>query len=64
MKEIHQMYYDLSMRYELPMLDYSNCYLSQDTTYFYNATHLNKTGSDLFSAQLAYDLDSLGIILK
>lgn len=31
-------------------------------TYFYNASHLNKNGSELFSIMLANDLDSLGIV--
>ena len=30
----------------------------------YNASHLNKEGAELFSYQLAHDLDSLGIIKK
>ena len=60
--EIHQIYYNLSKQYDIPLLDYSDCYLSQDTAYFYNATHLNKLGAEIFSAQLAHDVYSLGII--
>lgn len=62
MDEIHQMYYDLSKLYNIPLLDYSKSSLSQDTTCFYNATHLNRKGSELFSIQLAHDLDSLNLI--
>lgn len=47
---------------DVPILDYTFSYLSYDTTYFYNASHLNKNGSELFSIMLANDLDSLGII--
>lgn len=62
LEEIHCLYYDLANKYNLPILDYANCWLSQDTTYFYNATHLNKQGAELFSTKLAHDIDSLGII--
>ena len=62
LEEIHGLYYDLANKYNLPILDYANCWLSQDTNYFYNATHLNKQGAELFSTKLAHDIDSLGII--
>lgn len=62
LEEIHGLYYDLANKYNLPILDYANCWLSQDTTYVYNATHLNKQGAELFSTKLAHDIDSLGII--
>ena len=62
MDEIHRIYYDLADQFDIPILDYSDCFLSQDTTCFYNATHLNKKGSELFTLRLAHDLDSLGII--
>lgn len=61
-EEIHQLYRSLSAEYEIPFLDYSEWYLSSDTTYFYNAMHLNREGAELFSTQLAHDLDSLGIV--
>lgn len=61
-KEIMDIYMDLSKKYDVPILDYTFSTLSQDTTYFYNATHMNKQGAELFSIQLAHDLDSLGII--
>ena len=35
------------------------CY---DTTYFYNAMHLNKIGAEIFSDTLANDIKRLGII--
>lgn len=46
----------------VPFLDYSNSSICYDTMNFYNAMHLNARGSDLFSKQLAHDLDSLGLI--
>lgn len=62
MDKIHQLYYDISKKYYIPLLDYSDSYISQDTIYFYNASHLNKKGAELFSVRLAHDLDSLNII--
>lgn len=64
LEEIHGLYYELSEKYDIPILDYTNCWLSQDTVFFYNANHLNKTGAELFTTKLCHDLDSLGIIQK
>ena len=50
-----------SEKYDIPVLDYIYDTLCYDTAYFYNATHLNKTGAELFTKKLCYDLDSLGI---
>lgn len=60
--DIHKIFYELSEKYDIPILDYETCWISQDTTYFQNATHLNKRGAELFSTILANDIDSLGII--
>jgi len=62
LEEIHSIYYNLSDEYGIPILDYTNCRLSQDTMFFRNATHLNKTGAELFTTQLCHDLDSLGLL--
>ena len=59
---IKHIYTSLSEQYNIPFLDYSECYLSGDTTYFYNAMHLNRQGAEIFSLKLAHALDSLGII--
>ena len=48
-----------SEKYQIPVLDYTYDSLSYDTLYFYNATHLNKTGAKLFTTKLCQDLDSL-----
>lgn len=44
------------------ILDYTNCFLSFDTTFFYNSSHLNRSGAEIFTKMLAHDIDSLGII--
>lgn len=59
--EFYKTFQSYSNKYQIPMLDYTYYYLSYDTTYFYNATHLNKTGAELFTTKLCHDLDSLGI---
>ena len=51
-----------SEKYDIPVLDYIYDSISYDTAYFYNATHLNKTGAELFTIKLCHDLDSLGIL--
>lgn len=60
--EVYETFQSYSNKYQIPILDYTYYYLSYDTTYFYNANHLNKTGAELFTKQLCYDLDSLGIL--
>jgi hypothetical protein len=51
-----QVYYDFSAKYNIPLLDYTHDSLCYDTAYFYNAMHLNKKGSELFSLKLANDI--------
>jgi hypothetical protein len=43
-------------RYHFPFLDYSADSISMNRDFFYNATHLNKTGAALFSEKLAADI--------
>jgi lysophospholipase L1-like esterase len=49
--------------YQIPFFDYSNDSLCLNKELFYNTTHLNKKGADLFSKKLASDLRT-GDILK
>lgn len=60
--EFFACYKDYAERYDIPILDYTYQELCMDTAYFYNATHLNRQGAELFSTQLAHDLDSLNLI--
>lgn len=59
---MYEMYDTLAIKYGIPILDYNYDPLCYDTAYFYNATHMNKKGSELFSVKLAHDIDSLGIL--
>lgn len=62
MEEVYNIYETLSQRFQIPIIDYNYDKMCSDTTLFYNATHLNKKGAEIFSVKLAHDLDSLGII--
>ncbi len=46
----------------VPILNYYSCDISFDSSNFYNYTHLNKKGSELFTMKLCHDLDSLGLV--
>ncbi|MGV8813802.1 MAG: hypothetical protein ACOH2D_06790 [Gelidibacter sp.] len=45
-----------AQKYHIPFLDYSQNSISYNKDNFYNVTHLNKTGSEIFSKLLAHDL--------
>lgn len=60
--EMHQLYQNIATKFEIPILDYNDIPMCYDTTYFYNATHLNRTGAELFTTKLAHDIDSLGLL--
>lgn len=55
-------YRQMSEKYGIPLLDYSSVPWADDSTFFYNANHINLRGSEFFSAYLAHDLDSLEIL--
>jgi hypothetical protein len=55
-QEILSFYKKIAEEYAIPFMDYSNCFLSQDKSYFYNSQHLNKKGAELFSQQVANDI--------
>lgn len=57
--EMYYMYQELASQFKIPILDYTDMSICYDTTYFYNGTHLNKIGAEIFTTQLAHDLDSL-----
>jgi hypothetical protein len=57
--EIKSIYRSFSEKYDFPFLDYSDDPICRDTAYFYNAMHLNKKGSELFSLKLAGDIKAL-----
>lgn len=59
--EVIDRYRHIARRHELLFLDYSDDSLCFDKQYFYNALHLNKRGSELFTATLAHDLKKYAV---
>lgn len=59
---MYEMYNTIASKHCIPILDYNNKPYCYDTSYFYNATHMNKLGAQKFSVDLAHDLDSLNIL--
>jgi len=51
----------ISQKHNIPFLSYSSDPLCYNKKYFYNAMHLNKTGTDLFNVKLVRDLRKTGI---
>jgi len=60
--DMYELYGEMARKYKIPVLDYMHDPLCYSTNYFYNAMHLNKTGADLFSAKLADDIKTLGLL--
>jgi hypothetical protein len=61
-KGMFLMYDSIAKKHDIPVLNYTYDAISYDTCFFYNASHLNKVGAEIFTRKLASDLDSLGII--
>lgn len=59
--KMYAMYNSLAIKHHLSILNYIEMPLCYDTAYFYNATHLNRQGAEIFTTRLAQDLDSMGI---
>ena len=53
------LYQSFANRYGCQILNYTYDSICFDTLNFYNASHLNRRGAELFSTKLAHDLDSL-----
>ena len=58
-EEILKVYKSFADKYELSFLDYTKNEICYDKSYFYNASHLNKKGANLFTNQLIQDLKNL-----
>lgn len=63
-EEMCERYDSIAHATNVPLFDYWNHSIVLDSVYFCNSTHLNRKGADLFSTQLAIDLDSKNIIIK
>ena len=60
--KMYEMYDSIAIKYHIPILNYIEMPICYDTTYFYNTTHLNRQGAEIFTTQLAHDIDSLKLI--
>ena len=61
-QQMFDMYDSIAKKFDIQILDYNDIPMCYDTTYFYNGTHLNKVGAEMFTTKLAHDIDSLGLI--
>lgn len=57
-EEVISIYEDFAKRYNLCFLDYSNDILCTKKELFYNSTHLNIKGAEIFTRKLSSDLRS------
>ena len=55
-KEIISKYQYFANKYNLDFFDYSNDTMCMKKEFFYNAEHLNKKGSELFTKKLVRDM--------
>lgn len=53
---VSNLYKEYAEKFDLIYLDYSKDSICSNKEYFYNATHLNKKGSEVFTEKLASDL--------
>lgn len=61
-QQMFDMYDSIAKKFDIQILDYNDIPMCYDTTYFYNGTHLNKVGAEIFTTKLAHDIDSLGLL--
>lgn len=58
------LYDSLGIEYDVPILDYQKSEINRDSTCFIDGNHMNKHGAEVFTTQLAKDIDSLGLFFK
>ncbi len=54
-RDVIALYRNISLKYNIPFLDYSQSPITQQKAYFYNTQHLNKTGAEYFSKIFALE---------
>ncbi len=59
---MYQTFDSIAQIYDIPILDYHYSSIAYDSTFYYNGTHLNARGAELFSTILANDLELLGVV--
>ena len=58
--EMYSSYQQIADTYNILIIDYFDSWISQDSSYFANATHLNKKGAELFTEELSNKLKAIG----
>jgi hypothetical protein len=61
-EKIFDYYHAIAKKYDIPFLNYSCDSISFDKTNYYNATHMNQRGAELFSKKVCYHIDSLNLL--
>lgn len=56
-EEIINIFKDKSKKYSIPFLDYSKDTICMDKQFFFNATHLNEKGAELFTKKFVKDFN-------
>lgn len=54
--EVFKLFHDLSQQFNVPFWDYSDWKYSSDRDFFQNSQHLNSTGAEVFSEEVANQL--------
>lgn len=62
--ESRAIYDSLAVIYSIPILDYTELEICNDSAFFVDGCHLNFQGSPIFTLQLASDIDSLGLFIR
>lgn len=60
--DIMTVFRELGSKNNIPFYDYSNDTMSFNKKYFYNSTHMNKTGAELFTKKLVVDFKRDSIV--
>lgn len=57
--ELNSFFLSIAKKYDLKLFDYKYDEMCQDTLNFYNGTHLNKRGAEMFTKKLVKDLKEI-----
>lgn len=63
-EEMYAYFNGIAEKYSIPVLDYLHDEICNDTCNFYNVTHLNKAGADMFTLHVARDILEKELIKK
>lgn len=61
-KVMFESFDQMAREFQIPILSWWDCSISEDTAYFYNATHLNADGAAHFTNELAHCMDKIGLL--